>query len=125
MYTEDSVTKCNDGGLNHMRKDRKVVWVYPSSNPVRCPVRIIDKYISLLPPMRPNVNVKKPNFYLRSLDKFTPGQWYQEQVVGLDTLRKVMSDVCKKANIEGFITNHSLRRTGTTKLFREGISKNS
>ena len=50
VYIEDSVTKTNDGGLKHMRKDKKVVWVYPSENIIRCPVRIVDKYISLLPP---------------------------------------------------------------------------
>ena len=47
VYTEDNVTKTNDGGLKWMRKERKIVWVYPSSNSERCPVRIVDKYISL------------------------------------------------------------------------------
>ena len=101
--------------------ERKIVWVYPSENPVCCPVCIIDKYISLLPPLKPTT--KKPNFYLRSLEKFNPGQWYGKQVVGLNSIRKVMSDICKKANIEGFITNHSLRRTGTTKLFCNGVDR--
>ena len=34
-----------------------------------------------------------------------------------------MSEACRKAKIEGFITNHSLRRTGTTRLFRNGIDR--
>ena len=34
-----------------------------------------------------------------------------------------MSEACRKAKIEGFITNHSLRRTGTTRLFRSGIDR--
>ena len=38
VYYEDSITKTNDGGLASMRKDRKIVWVYPSKNVVRCPV---------------------------------------------------------------------------------------
>ena len=38
VYSEDSITKTNDGGLSSLRKDHKVVWVYPSSNPIRCPV---------------------------------------------------------------------------------------
>ena len=38
VYTEDSVTKTNQGGIKHMRKERKVVWVYPSGNVNRCPV---------------------------------------------------------------------------------------
>ena len=51
IYQGDSVTKTNDGGLAHMHKDRKTVWVYPSENVNRCPVRLVDKYISLLPPV--------------------------------------------------------------------------
>ena len=51
----------NDGSLKHMRKDHKVVWVHPSRNINRCPVCLIDKYISLCPEVGPK---NKPNFYL-------------------------------------------------------------
>ena len=69
-----------------------MVWVYPSENSGRCTVCIVDKYMSLLPPVKPNA--KRANFYLRSLEKYNPAQWYGEQVVGLNTLRKVMGEVC-------------------------------
>ena len=59
VYCEDMVTKTNDGGLNHMRKEHKVVWIYPSKNSVRCPVRLIDQYMSLCPPVGKN---NKANF---------------------------------------------------------------
>ena len=121
VYQEDSTTKTNDGGLNHMRKQRKLVWVYPSDNVLRCPVRIIDKYVSLLPPVTPKS--KKTNFYLRRLEKLTPAQWYGEQVVGLNTLRSYMKEMAKEAKIDLFITNHSLRRSGTTRLFRGGVDR--
>ena len=49
VYREDTVTKTNDGGLKNLKKDRKIVWVFPSENVNRCPIRIVDKYISLLP----------------------------------------------------------------------------
>ena len=120
VYSEDCTTKTNDGGLKHMRKERKVVWVYPSDNCECCPVRIIDKYISLLPPVCGN---RKPNFYLRSLEKFTPAQWYSEQVVGLNTLHKIMTELSEKTGLKGFFTNHSLRRSGTTRLFQAGIDR--
>ena len=84
VNTEDCTTKTNDGGVKSMKKECKVAWVYPSQNKVHCPVRLIDKYISLLPPVRMN---RKPNFYLRSLDRVTPAQWYGEQVVGLNSLK--------------------------------------
>ena len=121
LYQEDTMTKTNNGELNHMCKDRKVVWVYPSQNPVRCPVRIIDKYISLLPPVK--VNSKKANFYLHSLERCTPAQWYGDQVVGLNTLCKVVKKMSEDANIPGFFTNHSLRCTSTTRLFRSGVDR--
>ena len=70
VYREDSVTKTNDGGIKSLKKERKVVWVYPAKNSIRCPVRLVDKYMSLLPPVRPNV--KKQNFYLRELEKINP-----------------------------------------------------
>ena len=49
VYTEDTTTKANDGGLKHMRNERKIVWVYPSNDTDRCPVRLTEKYISLCP----------------------------------------------------------------------------
>ena len=118
VYTEDCVTKTNDGSLSSMKKECKVVWVYPSSNTKRCPVRIVDKYMSLLPLVKVG---RKSNFYLRSLEKFTPAQWYGEQVVGLCTIRKIMQSLCERAGIQGFFTNHSLRHCGTTRLFQAGI----
>ena len=120
VYTEDNTTKTNDGGLNSMRKERKIVWVYPSANVNRCLVRIIDKYVSLLPPM---CKSRKPNFYLRSLDKYTPVQWYGEQMVGQNTLRKIMGEISEKGNLEGFFTNHSLCRSSTTRLFQAGVDR--
>ena len=106
VYQEDTTSKTNDGGLNHMRKERKIVWVYPSENKVHCPVRIIDKYVSLLPVAKKDT--KKPNFYLRSLEKYTPAQWYGEQIVGLNTLKKVVSEMSKQANLDGFLGGLSL-----------------
>ena len=72
VYNEDMVTKTNDGGLASMRRDRKVVWIYPSEDVNRCPVRLIDKYTSLCPPVK-NERMK-PNFYLRELERTNPAQ---------------------------------------------------
>ena len=66
--------KTNDGGLNNYKKLKKVVWVYPSKDTARCPVCLVDKYLSLCPEVTPKT--KKHNFYLRSLDKINLSQWY-------------------------------------------------
>ena len=42
VYQEDCTNKINDGGINNMHKDRKIIWVYPSDNKIHCQVRIID-----------------------------------------------------------------------------------
>ena len=95
------------------------MWVYPSSNITRCPVRIIDKYMGLCPPI-----VKgsaKANFYLRSLNRVTPAQWYSSRVLGINAIKKVVTTMLKDANLDGFFTNHSLRRSRTTRLFQAGL----
>ena len=51
VYTEDTVAKTHDGGLNSMRKSKKVSWIYPSSETSKCPVCLIDKYMGLCPPV--------------------------------------------------------------------------
>ena len=119
VYREDSITKTHDGGLNDMRRERKIVWVFPSENRSRCPVRLVEKYLSLCPK-----NYKKrDNFYLQSLARPTPKQWYGCQVVGTNSIGKVVKVLMEKAHIEGFFTNHSLRRTGGTRLFQAGVDR--
>ena len=118
VYREDSVTKSHDGGIADLRNERKIVWVYPSENRDRCPVRLTQKYLSSCPQY-----TKKPNFYLQSRVKFTPSVWYAGQVVGENTISKVVKELMKEAKIEGFFTNHSLRRSGGTRLFNAGIDR--
>ena len=120
VYREDFITKTNDGGLKSFKKDRKVVWIYPSENVVRCPIRLVDKYMSLLPEVGKS---GKDNFYLRSLERPIPAQWYSTQVVGRYTLTKVVASLLWDAKLDGYFTNHSLRRTSTTRLFQAGVDR--
>ena len=94
------------------------VWIYPRNNINRCPVRLTQKYLSLCPNYK-----RKSNFYLQSLQKPTPIQWYGEQVVGQNTLSKVIKKLMEEAGIEGFYTNHSARYTGGMRLFRAGVQR--
>ena len=121
VYTEDTVTKTNDGGLASLHKDCKVVWMYPSNNVNRCPVRLFDKYLSLCPQIKSDKC--KANFYLRNMNKPNPAQWYTRQVVGQNTLRKTVKEMLKSAKLDGYFTNHNLCRTGTTCLFQAGVSR--
>ena len=120
VYKEDCITKTHDSGLHDMCRDRKIVWVYPNKFQVeRCPVHLVQKYLSLCP----QNYVRKPNFYLQSLQKLTPSQWYGEQVVGQNTIAKVVQNLMKEAGIPGFFTNHSTRHTSGTRLFRAGVDR--
>ena len=119
VYREDTCTKTNDGGLGQMRKERKIVWIYPSSNVNRCPVRLIEKYLSLCPKRYS----KKPNFYLQSLVRHTPKQWYGREVMGTNRIKEVVKLLLNDAKIDGYFTNHSLRRTGGSRLFQAGVEQ--
>ena len=118
VYTEDTVTKANDGGLKNMKSDRKIIWVYPSSNVNRCPMRLVEKYLSLCPDY-----TQKSNFYLQSLQKPRIKTWYCSQVVGAHTLLKKIKTLFSEANLGGFVTGHSLRRSGITRLFQAGVDR--
>ena len=118
VYTEDTGTKSNDGGLGHMKINRKVVWVCPSKDQERCPVRLVEKYLKLCPNY-----TRKPNFYLQSLQKSTPTQWYAEQVIGFGTLSKTIKTMLYDARINRIFTGHSLRRSAISRMFRAGMQK--
>ena len=119
VYQEDMVTKTHDSGLNSMRKDHKIVWVYPSFNIQRCPVRLVDKYLGLCPPV--DNEKKRNNMYLRSLTKTTPAQWYSTRVLGINAVKKTVGSLLKDAKLDGYFTNHSLCRSSTTRLFQAGV----
>ena len=119
VYREDVCTKTFSGGLNDMRLDRKEVWIHPNlNNPDRCPVMVIDKYVSLCPEF-----VKKENFYLQSLSKPTPACWYACEVLGEGSIGKIMGKMMAEAGYDGFYSGHSLRRTGSTRLFQAGVQR--
>ena len=44
-------------------------------------------------------------------------------MVGENTLGKVVKSIMEKAKIEGFLTYHSLRRSGGTRLFVAGVDR--
>jgi hypothetical protein len=122
-YTED-VSKTNQGGILHKDVKGKVVDAYESTNEGRCVVRLFEKYVSKCPQKnRPDA------FYLRPLQKCGRAGWanipvwYACAPVGVNTLGSVVKRLCQEAQLEGFFTNHSLRATAATRLFRSGMSE--
>ena len=109
----------HDGGIADRKLDRKEVWIFANlENPQRCCVRLVEKYLSLCP-----LYYRKNNFYLQWIQKPTPKQWYGKQVIGVHMISKVVTDLMDRAKIQGFFTNHSLRHSGGTRLFRAGVDR--
>ena len=63
------------------------------------------------------------NFYLHSLEKPTITPWYGEQVLRINSIRKVVSELLKSAKLDGYFMNHSLCRSGTSRLFKNGVER--
>ena len=117
LYTED-VSKNNQGGLKGRKTPQKVVKHYANTDdPSRCFVRIFKLYNKLCPSNRPNA------LYLKPLQVKKEDCWYANQAIGHNTLSSMMQDMCKKAGIEGYKTNHSLRATAASRLFHEGVDE--
>ncbi len=120
IYYENS-SKNRAGGVEQVKLDHKAVTIV--ANPTvkeRCPVSILDKYISKLP----KDAKKKDLFYCKPLSvvpKDETSPWYTAVPYGKNTLGKIVPDTCSDAGIVGKKTNHSLRVLGASTLFDAGV----
>ncbi|XP_067658318.1 transcriptional regulator QRICH1-like [Haliotis asinina] len=113
----EKVSKCNQRGLKDYHVAPKSVTAYASDVSHRCIVQLYRKYLGLRPIDAPTV------LYLRPLSKPRPDRWYSVSPVGEHTLSKTVSRLCAAAGFSGFYTNHSLRATSATRLFRSGVDE--
>ena len=105
------------GGLI-CKGQNKTVYMYATADPIRCPIRLYKKYISLLPE-----SLKCGKLYLRSCKNLTPKVWYSDQPYGVNKVRTTVKEVCKLAGLEGKFTNHSLRATCASCMFTSDVTK--
>ena len=117
-YTEDAGTKTNKGGLKHRKVEPKTVDLYLTRREERCPIRVISKYLSLLPKAR-----TCPAFYLQPRKKYFGKAWYINKVAGVNRLKDTVRELCKAAGIPGHFTNHSLRSTVATKMYQSNLDE--
>ena len=118
LYKED-VSKTRQGGLKHRKIIPKQVRAYENVfQPDRCIVKLYKKYLSLRP-----ANLKSNDFYLRPLANPRSNCWYTCQPIGKNTLANVVSEIAKKAGIDGRVTNHSLRATAASRLYNENYDE--
>ena len=112
MYKED-ISKNHPGGLKgHEHNPMVVVHHANTKNPSRCFVQVFKMYQDLCPAYRPD-----NAFYLAPLKKFTTHCWFSRSLVGHNTLKNFVANMCKEAGIQGYKINHSLRATAATRLY--------
>ena len=68
--------------------------------------------LSLLP-----VGQKCTSLYLQPHKKYSPNNWFRDSPVGENKMRSFAKNLCKKAGIPGFYSNHSLCATGCTRMY--------
>lgn len=118
-YTEDTC-KTSQGGLKHRRVVPKCVDAYDNQQvPQRCIVSVYKEYISRRPPSEKC----SPAFYLRPLSKPTGYVWYSSQPVGFHQLTRTVKRLCREADMTGHFTNHSLRATAASRLYRQNFDE--
>ena len=103
-YTENC-SKNRASGFNQFSVPNKVVHQYQDFEAgQRCHVTVLDKFLSKLPPNARDKDI----FYLRPVARKNP-------------LSRMMTTMCKAAEIPGNKTNHSLRAYAASELFNAGI----
>ena len=112
-YKEDVGLKTNKGGLKHRKIDTKELDLYPIDEEAKCPFRIFLFYLSKLPTGR-----KCCSLYLQAKKNYTPDVWYLDRPVLVNRLHDNIKELCSKAGFPGFFTNHSLRSTAATRMYR-------
>ena len=117
-YTEDIGLKTNKWGLHHRKIQPKTMDLYATGNPDHCPLHIIIKYLSLLPKAC-TCNA----FYMQLHKKYFRKVWYVNKPTGVNCLRNVVRDLCQKAGLPGYYTNHSLHSTAVTKMYQSDIDE--
>ena len=119
-YTEFG-SKNRQGGVRSLNLENKVVKQFENeANPQRCHVKILDKYLDLIPAEAKDSDV----FYLTPLSK-KPDElgkpWFTCTPVGRNRLNAMMKEMCKVAEFDTTLTNHSLRAYGATKMFQAKV----
>ena len=113
-YTE-FISKNNQHRFKDINSSNKCVWVLATPDSNRCVVRLLDTYISKLP-------TSPRAFYLQPLPSVpSSGPWYGQAVVGVNTLKKIVPELCKEACLG---VEYTLRATAITCMYEGGVPEN-
>ena len=114
QYTE-FISKNNQHRFKDINSTNKEVRSYAQPGRNCCLVKLLDTYLKYHP-------TDSSIFYLRPLASFKDGKKsFSKQRVGINTLRQIVPEICKKSECGAMYTNHSLRATSITRMFNNGI----
>lgn len=109
-------SKAASGGLRDRKSQPKTVEV-PEDSALgeRCLVRIVELYLS-------KCDDSVQHFFCRPIDnpKFD-GKWFSTQRLGINYCKGMLKKISQRAGISGNVTNHSMRRTGISRLSHAGF----
>ena len=110
------ISKNNQHWFKDTNASNKEVKVYALPGSSRCMIRLLDKYLERPPPDAEYV-------YMRPLDKIPnlKQPWYTKQRVGYNTLKGFIPKLFATSGLEGLYTNHSLRATSITRMFKADV----
>ena len=115
--------KNRQGNFSSLNLQNKIVRQHQNTtNPERCHVQILDKYLSKIP----KDTRAKDAFYLTPLlhkPKDPSKPWYTTTPIGRNRLNSMLKEMCQEAGLSTKFTNHSLRAYGATTLFQAGVSE--
>ena len=117
-YKEDVGNKTNKREIKQWKLEPKEVYMYQASDASHCSVRIINYYLSLLPE-----KCTCKVFYLQPRKKYSPTSWFLNKLVGVNTLRNIVKNLCEKAGIPGYFTNHTLRASSCTRMYGNNVEE--
>ena len=114
-YYED-LSKNNSGGVKGEKRESKLGVIYETGCE-NCPVSIVKKYLSLIPP-------SASRFYCRANKGDNPKNWYRNQPVGVNKITEFMKDIAADAgwDLSKHWSGHSLRASCITASYDEGFS---
>ena len=122
QYCQD-ISKTDQGGLKHIKLDKKCVRAYASENRDRCAITLYQKYLSKCPQNRPEPLYLRPLTKLKCKDWDDEPVWYMAQPIGQHTLSKMVKMICQAGSLEGYFTNHSLRASAASRLYNAGVDE--
>ena len=116
-------SKNRPGGLSDMWVENKEVTCHAVTEEIpKCLVFLLNKYLAKLP----KYAFEQDNILYLRPKATTPADlslpWYEEAVVGKNTLSAMVKEMCAEAGIGGK-TNHSLHATGASAMFQANVPK--